>query len=57
MANNVTEAEAVMSSTVVSSELLYFSQRGSGPPLLLVHGLISSRGMIKRLEKPAFEIT
>jgi len=29
-----------MSSTVVSSELLYFSERGSGSPLLLVHGLM-----------------
>lgn len=29
-----------MSPTVASSELLYFSERGSGPPLLLVHGLM-----------------
>src|SRR6266545_5669950 len=29
-----------MSSAVAPSELLYFSERGSGPPLLLVHGLM-----------------
>jgi pimeloyl-ACP methyl ester carboxylesterase len=29
-----------MSSAVASSELLYFTERGSGPPLLLVHGLM-----------------
>ena len=29
-----------MSSSVTSSELVYFSERGSGPPLLLVHGLM-----------------
>ena len=29
-----------MSSAPASSELLYFTQRGSGPPLLLVHGLM-----------------
>jgi len=34
------ETEAAMSSTMASSELLYFSERGSGPPLLLVHGLM-----------------
>ncbi len=34
---HVREAEAAMSSTL---ELLYFSERGSGPPLLLVHGLM-----------------
>ncbi len=29
-----------MSSSVASSEVLHFSERGSGPPLLLVHGLM-----------------
>ena len=29
-----------MSTSVASSELLYFTERGSGPPLLLVHGLM-----------------
>ena len=29
-----------MSSAMASSELLYFTERGSGPPLLLVHGLM-----------------
>src|SRR5438034_7239621 len=34
------EAETSMSSAVTSSGLLYFSEHGSGPPLLLVHGLM-----------------
>lgn len=34
-----------MSSAVASSELLYFTERGSGPPLLLVHGLMVSGEM------------
>src|SRR6266542_1990804 len=34
-----------MSSTVASSGLLYFSEHGSGPPLLLVHGLMVSGEM------------
>jgi 3-oxoadipate enol-lactonase len=29
-----------MTSTLASSELLYFTERGSGPHLLLVHGLM-----------------
>jgi pimeloyl-ACP methyl ester carboxylesterase len=29
-----------MNSTLPSSDLLYFTERGSGPPLLLVHGLM-----------------
>jgi pimeloyl-ACP methyl ester carboxylesterase len=29
-----------MTSALASSELLYFTERGSGPPLLLVHGLM-----------------
>jgi pimeloyl-ACP methyl ester carboxylesterase len=31
----------------VSSEVLYFSERGSGPPLLLVHGLMVSGEMFE----------
>ena len=31
-----------MSLGAASSELLYFRERGSGPPLLLVHGLMVS---------------
>jgi pimeloyl-ACP methyl ester carboxylesterase len=34
-----------MSSAVASSELLYFTERGSGPPLLFVHGLMVSGEM------------
>jgi len=30
-----------------SPELLYFSERGSGPPLLLVHGLMVSGEMFE----------
>ncbi len=36
-----------MSSAVASSELLYFSERGSGPPLLLVHGLMVTGEMFE----------
>src|SRR6266540_2896754 len=36
-----------MSSTVVSSELLYFTERGSGSPLLLVHGLMVTGEMFE----------
>jgi pimeloyl-ACP methyl ester carboxylesterase len=36
-----------MSSSVTSSELVYFSERGSGPPLLLVHGLMVSGEMFE----------
>src|SRR6266487_2669043 len=36
-----------MSSTVSSSELLYFTERGSGPPLLLVHGLMVTGEMFE----------
>ncbi len=39
LANHVMEMEATMSSAAPSSGLLYFSERGSGPPLL-VHGLM-----------------
>ena len=36
-----------MNSTLVSSELLYFTERGSGPPLLLVHGLMVTGEMFE----------
>lgn len=36
-----------MSSAVASSELLYFTDRGSGPPLLLVHGLMVTGEMFE----------
>jgi hypothetical protein len=44
-----------MNAALASSELLYFTERGSGPPLLLVHGLMvtgemfdASRGRLER---------
>jgi len=36
-----------MSSALTSSELLYFTERGSGPPLLLVHGLMVTGEMFE----------
>jgi pimeloyl-ACP methyl ester carboxylesterase len=36
-----------MSSAMESSELLYFTERGSGPPLLLVHGLMVTGEMFE----------
>jgi pimeloyl-ACP methyl ester carboxylesterase len=36
-----------MSSGQTSSELLYFTERGSGPPLLLVHGLMVTGEMFE----------
>ena len=36
-----------MSPGLVSSELLYFTERGSGPPLLLVHGLMVTSEMFE----------
>jgi pimeloyl-ACP methyl ester carboxylesterase len=39
--------EAAMSSVSASSELLHFSEYGSGPPLLLVHGLMVSGEMFE----------
>ena len=36
-----------MSSTLTSSDLLYFTERGSGPPLLLVHGLMVTGEMFE----------
>src|SRR4030095_2015035 len=41
------EAETAMSSGLASSELLYFTERGSGPPLLLVHGLMVTGEMFE----------
>jgi pimeloyl-ACP methyl ester carboxylesterase len=42
-------AEAAMSSVLAPSELLYFTERGSGPPLLLVHGLMVTGEMFEPL--------
>ncbi len=36
-----------MNSAVSTSELLYFTERGSGPPLLLVHGLMVTGEMFE----------
>ena len=36
-----------MTSTQTSSDLLYFTERGSGPPVLLVHGLMVSGEMFE----------
>ena len=36
-----------MNSALASSELLYFTERGSGPPLLLVHGLMVTGEMFE----------
>jgi len=36
-----------ISSALTSSDLLYFSERGSGPPLLLVHGLMVTGEMFE----------
>jgi pimeloyl-ACP methyl ester carboxylesterase len=44
--------EAVMSSAVGPSELLYFTERGSGPPLLLVHGLMVTGEMFEPVIGP-----
>jgi pimeloyl-ACP methyl ester carboxylesterase len=35
-----------------SPDLLYFTERGSGPPLLLVHGLGMSGGMFEQIVEP-----
>ena len=47
IANSVAEREVAMSSAQTSSELLYFTERGSGPPLLLVHGLMVTGEMFE----------
>jgi pimeloyl-ACP methyl ester carboxylesterase len=39
--------EVAMSSAAAASELLYFRESGSGPPLLLVHGLMVSGEMFE----------
>ena len=36
-----------MSSAPESSQLLHFTERGSGPPLLLVHGLMVTGEMFE----------
>jgi len=41
-----------MSAAAGASELLYFSEYGSGPPLLLVHGLMVSGEMFEPVIKP-----
>src|SRR6266511_3769142 len=41
-----------MSSAVAPSELLYFTERGSGPPLLLVHGLMVTGEMFEPVIEP-----
>ena len=45
--HHVPKAEAAMSSALASSDLLYFTERGSGPPLLLVHGLMVTGEMFE----------
>src|SRR5205085_3800046 len=39
-----------MSSALTSSDTLYFTDRGSGPPLLLVHGLMVSGEMFEPVD-------
>ena len=41
-----------MSSALTSSERLYFTERGAGPPLLLVHGLMVSGEMFAPVIEP-----
>lgn len=41
----MSQVDAAMSSADATTELLYFTERGSGPPLLLVHGLMVSGDM------------
>jgi pimeloyl-ACP methyl ester carboxylesterase len=41
----MSEVNAAMSSAVAPSERLYFTVRGEGPPLLLVHGLMVTGDM------------
>jgi pimeloyl-ACP methyl ester carboxylesterase len=47
VADNVTQAEVAMSAAVASSGLVYFTEHGSGPPLLLVHGLMVTGQMFE----------
>jgi pimeloyl-ACP methyl ester carboxylesterase len=44
---NVPDAESVVNTAPASSELLYFRERGSGPPLLLVYGLMVTGEMFE----------
>jgi pimeloyl-ACP methyl ester carboxylesterase len=44
-----TETEAAMSSAPASPDRLYFTERGSGPPMLLVHGLMVTGQMFEPL--------
>jgi pimeloyl-ACP methyl ester carboxylesterase len=44
--------EAAMSADAAASELLHFSEYGSGPPLLLVHGLMVSGEMFEPVIEP-----
>jgi 3-oxoadipate enol-lactonase len=41
-----------MNSAPASSDLLYFIERGSGPPLLLIHGLMVSGEMFETVREP-----
>jgi len=41
-----------MNSAPASSDLLYFTEHGSGPPLLLVHGLMVTGGMFASVLEP-----
>jgi pimeloyl-ACP methyl ester carboxylesterase len=43
---------AAMNSAPAAADLLYFTERGSGPPLLLVHGLMVSGEMFAPLSAP-----
>jgi hypothetical protein len=45
------EWEAIVGSAQESSELLCFTEQGSGPPLLLVHGLMVSGEMFEPVVK------
>jgi pimeloyl-ACP methyl ester carboxylesterase len=44
---SVWNSAAQMRSALPASELVYFSERGSGPPLLLVHGLMVTGEMFE----------
>jgi pimeloyl-ACP methyl ester carboxylesterase len=43
----VSQADAAVSSAIQSAGRLYFTERGSGPPLLLVHGLMVTGEMFE----------
>ncbi len=45
--NHITGNEYAMNSAPASSQLLYFTEQGSGPPLLLVHGLMVTGEMFE----------